>query len=109
MELSYGLNGEIIYPLIINSGLTILNLGRVDSSRPNYHTEKNLFPIGFKSVREHSSMFKLGERTLYTCEILDGGHKPLFKLIAENDVENPIIKESCTGCWVSSKLVYSDN
>jgi hypothetical protein len=93
--------GNIIYPIIINSSLQILNLGVIESQRPNYHTEKNLFPIGFKSVREHSSMLKLGERALYTCEILDGGSKPSYKLTPHEDPENPIIRESSTGCWVS--------
>ena len=47
--------GKIIYPIIINSSLSILDLGEVEYERPNYHSEKNLFPIGFKSLREHNS------------------------------------------------------
>jgi len=100
MSLTYDSNGDVIYPITINAGLQILNLGRIEADRPNYHTEKNLFPIGFKSLREHSSMYKLGERIFYTCEILDGGNKPLFRLTPGNDKDNVIIKESCTGCWV---------
>ena len=45
-------NGNVIYPIVINNSLSILNLGKIDFQRPNYHTEKNLFPIGFKSLRE---------------------------------------------------------
>lgn len=45
-------NGEIIYPITVNNSLKIENLGKIDFIRPNYHTEKNLFPIGFKSIRE---------------------------------------------------------
>jgi hypothetical protein len=92
--------GNIMYPIVINSSLQILNLGTIEYERSAYHSEKNLFPIGFTSVREHSSMLKLGERALYTCEILDGGSKPLYKLIPSEDPENPIIKESSTGCWI---------
>lgn len=66
-----------------------------------YHSEHNLFPVGFKSVRTHASMFTKGKRCQYTCEILEGNDgKPLFKVVCEEDVENPIIKSSCTGCWV---------
>lgn len=93
--------GNILYPINVNSSLKILNLGKICWDKAAYHTEKNLFPIGFKSVREHSSMKNLGERALYTCEILDGGNKPLYKLIPHEDPENPILKESSTGCWVN--------
>ncbi len=92
--------GNIIYPLIINSSLQILNLGKIENEKSAYHTEKNLFPVGYKAIREHASMNKLGERALYTCEILDGGTKPLYKLTPHEDEENPILKESSTGCWV---------
>jgi hypothetical protein len=44
--------GEILYPIIVNNSLVIQNLGTIDFQRPLYHTEKNLFPIGFKSLRE---------------------------------------------------------
>lgn len=93
-------NGNIIYPVNINSSLKILNFGKICWDKPAYHSEKNLFPIGFKSVREHASMKRLGERALYTCEILDGGNKPLYKIIPHEDPQNVIIKESSTGCWV---------
>ena len=46
-------------------------------------------------------MFTKGKRCQYTCEILEGSDgKPLFKVTSEEDVDNPIIKNSCTGCWV---------
>jgi len=96
--------GNILYPFNINSSLKILNLGKICWDKPAYHSEKNLFPIGFKSVREHSSMKHLGVRSLYTCEILDGGHKPLYKITPHEDSDNPIIKESSTGCWVIINL-----
>ena len=78
-----------------------MDLGVIEYNRPLYHTEKNLFPIGFKSLREHNSQIRLGERTLYTCEILDGGSKPLFKVTPGDDEENALTRESSTGCWVS--------
>ena len=98
--------GNIICPVNINSSLQILCFGKLEHEKTAYHTEKNLFPVGFKSVREHCSMFNIGERSLYTCEILDGGQKPLFKLTPHEDMENPIIKESCTGCWVLIMFMY---
>ena len=92
-------NGNIIYPIIINNNLKILNLGTIVYNNKNYHSDKNIFPVGFKSVREHQSMFNLQNRAKYTCEILDGGAKPQYKLTSEEDVEHPIIKDSATACW----------
>lgn len=97
-------HGDAIYPLVINNSLSILNLGVVETQRPLYHSGRNIFPVGYKSIREHSSMFKPKDRMQYLCEILDGGQKPLFKVtpMAEGEVmeDYTIIKESCTGCWI---------
>ena len=92
-------NGNIIYPVIISNNLRILNLGTIVYDNKNYHSEKNIFPIGYKSVREHTSMFSLDRRAEYTCEILDGGQKPQYKVTSNEDPEHPIIKDSSTACW----------
>lgn len=89
-----------MYPIIINSSLQILDVGEVEFLRPNYHTEKNLFPIGFKSLREHNSQTRPGERTQYVCEILDGGSKPQYKVTPLDDDQNALIRDSSTGCWI---------
>lgn len=95
-------DGEIVYPIVINNSLTILNLGYIETERSAYHSGRNIFPIGFKSIREHSSMFRAKERMQYLCEILDGGMKPLFKVTPMQDSEQledqSILRESCTGC-----------
>ena len=93
-------NGNIIYPIIINNNLKILNLGEIIYDNKNYHSEKNIFPVGYKSVREHQSMFNLLNRAEYTCEILKGETKPIYKLTSSEDVEHPIIKDSSTACWI---------
>ena len=97
-------DGNIIYPIVINNSLTILNLGEIDLNRPNYQSGRNIFPIGFKSIREHSSIFHAKERIEYLCEILDGGAKPLFRVTPMQERvpmdEHAIIRDSCTGCWI---------
>lgn len=93
-------NGNFIYPVMINHSLTIMNFGKIEWERVNYHSEKNFFPIGYISIREHLSMMNPPRRCLYTCEILDGGLRPIFKLTCQDDEKNPIIKDSCTGCWI---------
>jgi len=93
-------SGEIVYPIVINNSLRIQNLGQIDWSKPLYHTEKNLFPIGFQSIREHQSLLQPGERCQYLCEILDGGPKPLYKVTPQEGEQQPIMKDSSTGCWI---------
>ena len=96
--------GNIIFPLQVNNSLTILSLGEIEVERPSYHTDRNIFPIGFKSIREHSSYKAAGERMQYLCEIFDGGAKPLFKVTPmENgvpDESQAIDRDSCTGSWI---------
>ncbi|CDW90426.1 transforming growth factor beta regulator 1 [Stylonychia lemnae] len=74
--------------------------GIIEYERSQYHTEKNLFPIGFKSLREHNSQTRLGERCQYICEILDGGSKPQYRVTPQDDPENSITRDSSTGCWI---------
>jgi len=45
-------------------------------------------------------MFNLGDRAKYTCEIIDGGQKPLFQVTSSENKEHPIVKESPTAAWV---------
>ncbi len=55
------LEGNIVYPIQISPTLQILNLGIIEWERPAYHSEKNIFPIGFKAVRKNTSMVHLGK------------------------------------------------
>lgn len=72
----------------------------IDWERSAYHTSKNFFPIGFKSLREYTSINKIGERAQYICEILDGGNNPIFKVTCSEEPNNPLIKESSSGAWI---------
>ena len=84
----------------INNSLTLLNIGEI-CLKPAYHTEHNIFPIGFKSRRVYASTKKLGEKTTYTCEIFKGPeNKPKYKIVSDEEPNNIIIKDSSTGCWV---------
>ncbi|CDW85165.1 f y-rich n-terminus family protein [Stylonychia lemnae] len=92
--------GNIKYPIIVSPTLQILNLGIIEFEKPFYHSEKNFFPIGFKSLRDYTSMVRPGERCQYICEILDGGPKPLFKVTCSEDPQNPLIRDSSSGVWI---------
>lgn len=48
----------------------------------------------------HASMFTKGIRCNYTCEILEGDGKPIYKVTSEEEPHRPITRDSSTGCWV---------
>ena len=92
-------NGEIVFPIVISSSQKLLNLGTIKPG-PFYHSEHNQFPVGYTSIRTYSSIFTLNKKADYTCEIIDGGDKPLYRVTSSEDPANPIVRESSTGCWV---------
>ena len=93
-------DGNIIYPIQVTNTLKILNLGVVEYQRQNFHSVRNLFPIGYKSIREYSSYVHPNTRCDYICEILDGGSGPLYKVTCTDDPENPIVKDASSGVWI---------
>ncbi|CDW85164.1 f y-rich n-terminus family protein [Stylonychia lemnae] len=93
-------NGDILYPIIITQSLKILDLGYIEWERPDYHSHRNIFPIGFKTIRTHQSLYSVGGRADYICEILDGGDRPLFKVIPMEEQDKPLVRESASGCWL---------
>ena len=94
------MEGNIQYPIVVTPSLSILNLGVIDPSRSLFHSSANIFPIGFKSVREAASITQVGMRAQYTCEILDDGVKPMFKVTCSEEPNNPVIKDSASGSWM---------
>ena len=98
-NLNYNNNNNNTNLIYINSSLQIINLGRIEYERINYHTNDMLFPIGFKSMRIDQSIYEIDKKVEYICEILDGGDKPQFKLISEEEPNNPVVKESPSACW----------
>lgn len=69
-----------MYPIVINNSLKILDLGAIEFNNPLFHTEKNIFPIGFKTIRKHASHLIPDTRWNYFCEILCSDNKPLYRV-----------------------------
>ena len=86
LNIKMDMEGNIEYPIQVTGTLKIFNLGIVDNTRSAFHSSSNIFPIGFKSVREHASLYAIGQRAEYTCEILDDGSKPMFKVTCSEDM-----------------------
>jgi hypothetical protein len=90
---------DMNFPISVTSSLKLLALGKVNTF-PNYHSEHNIFPLGFKTERTYFSMFHKDTRCEYICEILEGDGKPIFKVTSSEDPDHPIIRDSSTGCWI---------
>lgn len=100
IKLLYNDDNSVIYPIIVSSTLKILNLGYIEYERQNFHSVRNLIPIGFKSVRVYSSMFYKDRRCEYTCEILDNMTGPQYMVTSEEDPQNPIIRDASSAAWI---------
>lgn len=81
-EITRDKEGNIKFPININPSLILVATGRI-CVEPSYHSEHNLFPIGYVSIRTHASMFQKGVRAKYRCEILEGDGRPIYKVTPE--------------------------
>jgi len=99
VEVSRDNEGNIIFPIRVGNLLSIIDLGRVVYDREAFHSDKYIWPVGFKSVRIFQSAIDPEERALYTCEILDGGDKPLFRVTPSDDPENYVEAASASSAW----------
>lgn len=89
--------GAVRMPLALGD-LTIECLGSIIPRSP-FLTEKHIWPVGYVSARYFTSMINPDRRVKYTSKIVDGGDKPLFVVIAEDDQENPITSHSPSAAW----------
>jgi superfamily II DNA or RNA helicase len=80
-------DGNPHYPIHLTSTAYISDLGRIVTDRTGFHTERYIYPAGFRSSRLYASTIDPTKRTRYTCEILDvGDQMPLFRVTMD---ENP--------------------
>lgn len=99
-------DGTVKLPLPV--GIMELNsLGRVDTTRENFRSERYIFPIGYECVRKYPSMIHKTETALYLCRIVDGGDEsPRFEIVP-SDQDIIISSATATGAW--SKVVKAAN
>jgi hypothetical protein len=99
IEVQRDLYGNVMFPINLGA-LTIHSVGNVVYDRPAYHTDKYIWPVGFKATRVYTSMKNVEERVSYTCEIKDGGPAPIFLLNCP-EFDEPIEEKSATAAWTS--------
>jgi hypothetical protein len=90
--------GKVVFPIHLGV-LSILQLGTVVYNKPGFHSTSYIWPIGFKSTRQYASMKDPERKTTYFNEIIDNGDAPIFRVSAEDDLENPIDAPSPTAAW----------
>lgn len=90
--------GKVVFPIHLGV-LSILSLGTVVFNKPGFHSTSYIWPIGFKSTRQYASMKDPDRKTTYINEIIDNGDAPIFRVSAEDDLENPIDAPSPTAAW----------
>ena len=76
------------------------SLGQI-TTKPNFHTDRYIYPIGFTTVRSYHSMINPNSSTEYASMIIDGGDIPLYRVVAQDNQQNPITEKSATACWTT--------
>jgi hypothetical protein len=101
-ELPKDENGNLILPVevvVSKANVKILAIGKVVYDREQYHSNRYIFPVGFKSQRAFTSITDPSARCLYTCEILDNGDAPLFKVTPTDTPDTFYTGLSPSGAW----------
>ncbi|XP_071450770.1 transforming growth factor beta regulator 1 [Hetaerina americana] len=91
------ITGRPVFPIVLG-GLTVHSLGEVVSDRSGYHTEELIYPVGFCSTRVYGSLKDPERKCVYTCKILDGGSSPRFEIVADSDLDAPLVGHSASQC-----------
>ncbi|XP_071860588.1 transforming growth factor beta regulator 1 isoform X1 [Bombus fervidus] len=97
-------HGRPIFPISLGD-LTVYSLGEVVSDRIAYHTEDLIYPVGYCSTRVYANLRDVRTKSLYTCKILDGGPKPRFEIVSDNDLDQPLVGSTPDECH--SKLLMA--
>lgn len=99
-DIQYNEDGTPVMPINLTSTAYISSLGHIVTDRSGFHSERYIYPAGFKSSRMYASTLDPSKKVRYTCEILDTGEAtPLFRVTMD---DNPDIKyegNSPTSPW----------
>ena len=72
------------YPIMITPNSFIHNIGTIEWKRPGFHSERYIYPVGFKTSRFSASLDNPDERTRWYSEIIDTGeNSPVFRVWME--------------------------
>lgn len=93
-------DGTPVMPLMLTSTAWIISLGHIVTDRTGFHTDRYIYPAGFKSTRLYASTLDPTHRVRYNCEIIDNGEAiPLFRVSMEDNPEVKYEGNSPTSPW----------
>lgn len=88
-----------VFPLRVGQ-VTVRSIGSINSGK-NYHSNFDIWPVKYRSEREHISYLDSSLKVVYTSEILDGGDSPIFRVTAADDPTHPLTAPSASRVWQS--------
>lgn len=100
VKIDFDASGNPILPINVKGVLSIESLGTINPDSA-FHSEKYIWPVGYRSKREYASALTPEGRTRYTCEILASpdGTAPLFRVSAEDDPTMVCEASSPSSAW----------
>ncbi|GJJ75935.1 hypothetical protein EMPS_08293 [Entomortierella parvispora] len=95
-------DGTLNYPVVVGRGtneVIIENMGRIVWNGRGYHNHRYIFPVGFRSKKQYTSLSDTSKKTYFISEILDGGEQPIFQITLEDMPEKVFQHSSSSGAW----------
>ncbi|KAF9363197.1 transforming growth factor beta regulator 1 [Mortierella sp. NVP85] len=95
-------DGSLNYPIVVGRGtneVIIENMGRIVWQGRGYHNHRYIFPVGFRSKKQYTSLSDTSKKTYFINEILDGGDQPIFQITLEDMPEKIFRHTSSSGAW----------
>ncbi|KAF9183843.1 transforming growth factor beta regulator 1 [Haplosporangium sp. Z 767] len=95
-------DGSLNYPIVVGKGsneVIIENMGRIVWNGRGYHNHRYIFPVGFRSKKQYTSLSDTSKKTYFISEILDGGEQPIFQITLEDMPEKVFRHSSSSGAW----------
>lgn len=89
-------NGKPIFPIVLGD-FTVHSLGEV-CDKIEYHTDELIYPVGYCSTRIYGSLKDPEKQCVYTCKVMDGGQAPRFEIVADTDLDVPLVSGSIDEC-----------
>ncbi|KAG9325416.1 hypothetical protein KVV02_002652 [Mortierella alpina] len=74
-------------------------IGRIVWNGRGYHNHRYIFPVGFRSKKQYTSLSDTSKKTYFISEILDGGEQPVFQITLEDMPEKVFRHSSSSGAW----------
>jgi chromodomain-helicase-DNA-binding protein 7 len=80
--------------------MVVSDLGHIVTDRPGFHSDRYIYPAGFKSSRLYFSTIEASRRVWYTSEIVDTGAKgSLFRVTMNDHPEKSFEGNSPSSAW----------